>query len=50
MILYRHNRNNNLYIILGNSRILENPITGRAGPISEEALTIQLFQIALKKH
>ncbi|HEX2405929.1 MAG TPA: hypothetical protein VHJ38_01870 [Nitrososphaeraceae archaeon] len=28
------------------TRILENSITGRAGPISEEALTIQLFQIA----
>jgi len=28
------------------TRIPENPITGRAGPISGEAITIQVFQIA----
>jgi hypothetical protein len=28
------------------TRLPENPITGRAGPISEEAITIQVFQIA----
>lgn len=28
------------------TRIAENPITGRAGPISAEAITIQVFQIA----
>jgi hypothetical protein len=28
------------------TRIPENPITGRAGPISPEAITIQVFQIA----
>jgi hypothetical protein len=28
------------------TRIPENPITGRAGPISAEAITIQVFQIA----
>ena len=28
------------------TRIPENPITGRAGPISTEAITIQVFQIA----
>lgn len=28
------------------TRIPENPITGRAGPISGEAITIQIFQIA----
>ena len=28
------------------TRITENPITGRAGPISGEAITIQVFQIA----
>ena len=28
------------------TRIPENPITGRAGSISAEAITIQVFQIA----
>ena len=28
------------------TRIPENPITGRAGPINAEAITIQVFQIA----
>ena len=28
------------------TRIPENTITGRAGPISAEAITIQVFQIA----
>jgi hypothetical protein len=33
-------------LLLVITRIHENPITGRAGPISGEAITIQVFQIA----